>query len=595
MPPLLIYDGKCGFCRIWLEYWRKLTGDRVKYAASQDVGGQFPQIPKAAFGHGVQLVRPDGSVASGARAVFETLGRQRLYESSPLIARPAEFTYGIIASNRGFFYWVTRILFGKAVEPARFALTQWLFLRGLAVVYAIAFASLGTQVTGLIGERGISPVAQFFGQVAASLPGVDRYFAVPSLLWLNTSDLILQYGCWLGFSLALVLLFARMERAVLIALYALYLSFCLAGQEFLLFQWDALLLETGFLAIFFGRTVTTQRTLAWLFRWLVFRLYFLSGWVKIDSGDPTWLNFTALDFHYWTQPLPNRISWYAAQLPEWAQHASTFGVLALELAAPFLIFLPRRPRMLGAFGLLSLQALIFATGNYTFFNILAVALTLFLFDDQALRGCFAWLSQRITESRPSPRASKLAAAALTLTMLPLGLARLLEQVSPPSQPGPLERALTYTSPFQLVNSYGLFAVMTTSRPEIVVEGSNDGVSWQAYEFRYKPGDVNRAPPFVAPHQPRLDWQMWFAVLSDFRNNLWFLRFVDRLLEGSPGVTALLEKNPFAGRPPQYIRAQLYEYRFTSSSTLARTGAWWTREFRGEYLPAVGRRTGAAAK
>jgi hypothetical protein len=585
LKPLLIYDGHCGFCRIWIDYWKRLTGDRLAYAPSQEVADQYPQIPPEAFAKAVQLVRPDGSVASGAHAVFESLGCESVYESSRVIASSTDAAYRFIAGHRSLFYQLTRFTFGTRIEPARFAITQWLFLRLLAAVYAIAFASLAVQVTGLLGSRGISPAHDFFEAVGQNLDSV-RYLAVPSLFWWNSSDLILQVGCWLGVGLALLLLTGRLQRLLLVLLYVLYLSFSMAGQEFLSFQWDALLLEAGFLAIFFGSTISTQRTGAWLFRWLVFRLYFLSGFVKLSSHDPTWRGLTALDFHYWTQPLPTVLAWYADKLPEWFQHFSTFSVLTIETGVPFLIFAPRRWRMFGAGVLLTLQTLIFATGNYTFFNVLTAALTIFLFDDQALRG----LAKRFyaTEPAPSSRGSRAAAAALTVLILPLGLARLFENFA--SLPDPLDTVARYTSPFQIVNSYGLFRVMTTSRLEIVVEGSDDGEQWRAYEFRYKPGDVTRAPRWVQPHQPRLDWQMWFAALGDYRSSPWFLTFAERLLEGSPDVLALLEKNPFPNHPPHYIRAVTYDYKFSTRQERRQTGAWWHREPRGQYLPPISLRS-----
>jgi lipase maturation factor 1 len=377
-----------------------------------------------------------------------------------------------------------------------------------------------------------------------------------------------------------------------VLLYLLYLSFSLAGQEFLSFQWDALLLETGFLAIFFGHTGAMQKTIAWLYRALAFRLYFLSGFVKLASGDPNWRHLSALDFHYFTQPLPTIVAWYADKLPRWFQHASTFTVLAVELGAPFLIFAPRRIRLFGAGLLLSLEVLIFATGNYTFFNLLAAAITLFLFDDQAFRG-LVWRPRRANiEAAPSTRAARIAAAAVTLLILPLGLVHIFENTGP-QLPEPLDAEARYTSPFQVVNSYGLFAVMTTERLEIIVEGSDDGETWRAYEFPYKPGDVNRAPRWAAPHQPRLDWQMWFAALSDYRSNPWFVAFVEGLLNGSPEVLGLLEKNPFPDHPPRYVRAVTYDYRFSSWAEHRQTGAWWHREPHGQYLPPVGLRTAAS--
>jgi hypothetical protein len=268
-------------------------------------------------------------------------------------------------------------------------------------------------------------------------------------------------------------------------------------------------------------------------------------------------------------------------------------VLAIELGAPFLIFTPRRIRFFGAGLLLGLQALIFATGNYTFFNLLSAAITVFLFDDQALRG-IVWTPKRVREwlmkgPARTGRAGRLTAALLTLLILPLGFVRIMENVT--SQlPEPVEMLARYPSPFQVVNSYGLFAVMTTERLEIVVEGSDDGQQWRAYEFPYKPGDVNRAPRWAAPYQPRLDWQMWFAALSDYRTNPWFVGFAARLLEGSPEVVALLAKNPFPDHPPRYVRAVTYDYRFSTWEEHRRTGAWWHRQPHGEYLPPVGFRT-----
>jgi predicted DCC family thiol-disulfide oxidoreductase YuxK len=592
LQPLLIYDGRCGFCRIWIDYWKRLTGDRIEYAPSQEVGGRFPQIPEAAFAQAVQLVRPDGSVASGARAVFETLGRERVYESWPRVARLSEAAYRWIAQHRSFFYWVTRLTFGTRIEPARFALTQWLFLRVLAAIYIVAFASLAVQVTGLLGQNGISPAHTFFERVGASSLGWMRFWAVPSLFWWNSTDMVLAGACWVGVVLSAVLFAGYLERMALVLLYLLYLSFSLAGQEFLSFQWDALLLETGFLAIFFGHTGAMQKTIAWLYRALAFRLYFLSGFVKLASGDPNWRHLSALDFHYFTQPLPTIVAWYADKLPRWFQHASTFTVLAVELGAPFLIFAPRRIRLFGAGLLLSLEVLIFATGNYTFFNLLAAAVTLFLFDDQAFRG-LVWRPRRANvEAAPSTRAARIAAAAVTLLILPLGLVHIFENTGP-QLPEPLDAEARYTSPFQVVNSYGLFAVMTTERLEIIVEGSDDGETWRAYEFPYKPGDVNRAPRWAAPHQPRLDWQMWFAALSDYRSNPWFVAFVEGLLNGSPEVLGLLEKNPFPDHPPRYVRAVTYDYRFSSWAEHRQTGAWWHREPHGQYLPPVGLRTAAS--
>jgi len=259
---------------------------------------------------------------------------------------------------------------------------------------------------------------------------------------------------------------------------------------------------------------------------------------------------------------------------------------------PLLIFFPRRMRMFGACWLIFLQVLIFITGNYTFFNLLTVALTLFLFDDQALARFVPALHRDRIAERAEDRRAPYVAAVVGLLVMILSLSHLVETLNG-RLPAMLSVPLRYAAPLQIVNTYGLFAVMTTERIEIILEGSADGQTWKPYEFKYKPGDVNRAPAWVAPYQPRLDWQMWFAALSNYQTNPWFVSLTLRLLEGSPDVLASLGNNPFPNQPPRYIRAMAYEYTFTDSATRRRAGAWWKREPRGLYLPAVGLRSAAA--
>ena len=587
--PILIYDGHCGFCRIWLDYWRQLTGDRIEYLASQDVGDRFPQIPPEAYAKSVQFVRPDGTVASGARAVFESLGKERFY---PWVAGPSELAYRIIAPHRNFFYQLTRFTFGTRIEPTRFAATQWLFLRALSLIYAIAFGSLALQVVGLLGARGVAPVVPFLASVERTGSAL-RFLAVPSLFWVAADDTTLVVLCFAGMVFAAMLFLTgfargRFERFIPILLFILYLSYASVGQEFLSFQWDSLLLEAGFLTIFLGQ----NRVVPWLFRWLVFRLYFLSGAVKLLSGDPTWRNLSALSFHWHTQPLPTVVAWYADKLPAGFQHFATAATLVIEIGMPLLIFFPRRMRMFGAWWLIFLQVLIFITGNYTFFNLLTVALTLFLFDDQALARFVPVLHRDRIAERAEDRRAPYVAAVVGLLVMVLSLSHLVETLNG-RLPAMLSVPLRYAAPLQIVNTYGLFAVMTTQRIEIILEGSADGQTWKPYEFKYKPGDVNRAPAWVAPNQPRLDWQMWFAALSNYQTNPWFVSLTLRLLEGSPDVEALLGNNPFPNQPPRYVRAMAYEYTFTDRETRRRTGAWWKREPRGLYLPAVGLRSAAA--
>jgi lipase maturation factor 1 len=581
--PLVIFDGRCGFCRIWIEYWRIITRDRVTYATSQEVGGLYPQIRPEDFGQSVQLVLPDGAVMRGARAVFVTLTYARgmawllwAYEHVPGFAPATEAAYRLIAAHRTFFYHLTRVTFGQRVRPLETAEVEWLFLRALAAVYSVAFASLALQITGLIGDRGILPAARYLAAVSKIL-GVRAYSAAPTIFWLTHGDRFLQITCWAGAAISVLLLSgllaSYLERVALVSLYVLYLSLCTAGQDFLSFQWDSLLLETGFLAIFLGNS----KTVVLLFRWLLFRLMFLSGVVKLTSHDPVWSDRSAIAFHYLTQPLPTPLAWYMYQLPLWFQRFSTSTVLFIELVVPFLFFAPRRWRFVGAALASFLQILIFLTGNYTFFNLLTLALCLFLFDDQAL--------ERFRLRARRARTNLIAVWAVAAIVLVLSVSELHEMFFE-SSPEPENAVVRAAAPFQIANTYGLFASMTTSRPEIIVQGSNDGVTWVDYAFPYKPGDLRQAPRWVAPYQPRLDWQMWFAALSDYRSSPWFTNFMVRLLQGSPAVAGLLAANPFPQAPPKYVRALLFDYRFTDFASRRATGNWWTREPRGLFFPAI---------
>jgi Lipase maturation factor len=443
------------------------------------------------------------------------------------------------------------------------------FLQLLAAVYAVAFVSLGVQVLGLIGFHGILPAGDFLAAVHQQMGGAG-YWNCPTVFWLNSSDGALQAAWILGTlcSLAAIVApwkFARWKPIVRVALggcLILWLSLCVAGQDFLSFQWDVLLLEAGFLALFADDSVIR----IWLFRWLIFRLMFYSGVVKLLSHDPNWHNLTALHYHYWTQPLPTPLAWYMEQLPMWFQQLSTAFTLFAELVVPFLFFAPKPIRRVAAWIVIALQVLILFTGNYTFFNWLAIILTLFLF----------------VEPKPAPRSRVHLAVSVALAAF-IGVVTgcVTLQIFSVELPGE-NAVLRAVEPLRIVNSYGLFAVMTTERPEIIVEGSNDGVAWLAYEFPDKPGDLRRAPPIVAPFQPRLDWQMWFAALSNYQNNRWFVGFMLRLLQGEPNVLALLRYNPFANAPPKYIRARVYLYHFTKFGE----PGWWNREERGLYFPAI---------
>jgi len=450
-----------------------------------------------------------------------------------------------------------------------------IFLRGLAIIYLIAFASLLPQVDGLIGSHGILPASEYLGNIRAEY-GASAYTFFPTLAWLNSSDLFLHVLVWAGLVFSGLLLAGFLPLPATIALYVLYLSLDTVGQTFYSFQWDSLLLEVGFAAVLLAPTgirpsyaSPPTRLAVWVFRLLIFRLMLESGAVKLLSGDHTWRNLTALTYHYETQPLPTPVSWYAHHLPLFVQRASVLGVFAIELVIPFFFLATRRLRQIAAFVTIGLQLLIAVTGNYAFFNLLTILLCAFLFD--------------VTSTKHTPWNAWL----VGIVLIPIGVLQAVGTFGIlPRLPEPLASIDVRAEVFHMVNHYGLFAIMTTSRPEIVIEGSDDGQDWKTYGFRYKPGDLRRPLQWVAPYQPRLDWQMWFAALSNYQENPWFQRLMVRLLEGSPQVTALFESNPFSDKPPRFVRAVTYDYHFTDSSTRRSTGAIWSRTPAGEYFPTV---------
>jgi len=586
----LVYDGDCGICRYWVDYWQGLTGDRILYRPYQEAASDFPGIPREAFARAIQLIEADGSVYSGAAATYRALrqapGRGAwwwLYAHVPGFAPASEWAYEFFSRRRGLLNHISKFLWGRGLVPERYELVSWLFLRLLGAVYVAAFGSLAVQILGLVGHAGILPLDEYLGLVRQEL-GSAAYTILPTLFWLNASDTALFAGAIAGAILGTLVVFDRGTRPALIGSFALYLSYVYAGQDFMTFQWDSLLLETGFLAMFL---TGGSRIVVWLYRWLAFRYFLLAGAVKLLSGDLTWRGLTALQYHFWTQPLPTPLAWYAAQLPPWLLAAGTTATLVVEIGCVFLIFLPRRPRAFAGCALLLFQGLILLTGNYNFFNVLSMTMCIFLFDDVALgRLLPRRITARAQARAPHPgRVATTVATVLALVVVPVGVNRISQAVMRTDLPvlGALSRAV---SPLFIVNAYGLFAVMTTARPEIVIEGSADGQTWVEYGFTYKPGKLTHAPFWNVPHQPRLDWQMWFAALGDAQTNPWFQHLVFRLLEGSPPVLALLESNPFPDRPPRYVRATLYQYRFADSRTHAATGQWWTREFARPYFPPV---------
>ncbi len=463
--------------------------------------------------------------------------------------------------------------------------STWLFLRGLGLVYGIAFWSFATQAPGLVGPHGILPLASTLRAVAVQSAHPLR--DLPTLSWIAPDHPPLLGLAWAGLAASAALLLGVAPPLSLAVAWAAYLSVCCDGQVFYDFQWDRLLLEAGLTALCVApwtwlsslrRDPEPPRAGRWALTWLLFRLVFASGLVKLASGDPTWRDLSALSYHWWTQPLPTPLSWTLAQLPFWFQRAACAGVFAVELGAPWLFWHPRT-RAAGFWAVAGFMALIAATGNFGFFNLLTVVLALPLLDD---RHWPAWLA-RVPKGAGTPgRARVWASTVLAAVLGALSLPLLLAQFGAAPDIPALWTAERAVAPLRSVNTYGLFARMTVERPEIVVEGSADGRTWREYGFRWKPGDPRRAPGWAGPFMPRLDWQMWFAALGPRPEQPWFEDFCGALLEGSAPVLALLGRDPFPGAPPRFLRARLYAYTFTDRATRAATGCWWRRTLVGPY-------------
>ena len=596
----MIWDGECHFCRRWIERWREITGDQVNYETSQRVGDRFPEILSEQFLRSVVLIAPDGAVFCGAEAVFRSLQCRASkkwmawsYYHVPGFGPVSEAFYKFVSLNRRFASAMTRLLWGNDVRPPTyFAARRW-FLRALGLIFLIAFVSLWVQIAGLIGSNGITPVSEFLSAARQQLD--DRALSIlPTLCWFNSSDAFLHFLCGSGAVFSVLLICGIAPAWSLVALVTFYLSLTIAGQTFLSFQWDILLVETGFLAILLAPwrlwwTRTNEprvsRVGIFLLKLLLFKLILMSGAVKLTSGDDCWWDLRALDYHYWSQPLPNVIAWWADQHPEWFKKFSVAFCLVVELIVPFLIWSPRRLRLLACSLLIFLQLAIAATGNYNFFNLLTITLCMLLIDDAVFRR----KSPPVTDHccKFVDRLSMCVATIVIIFTLPLNARLIYSAFKPEEEWSPLLGSVyARAESFRIVNGYGLFRVMTKDRKEIIIEGSADGIDWQSYEFKWKPGGVKRAPGWCAPHQPRLDWQMWFAALGSYRQNPWFVQTVIALLHGKPRVAALFEENPFPESPPRYIRATLYRYRFTSAEEHRQTGAWWKRQALGEYLPSV---------
>ena len=478
-------------------------------------------------------------------------------------------------------------------------LTRFLFFRLLGLVYVVAFLIVLRQWEPLLGSHGLLPAHEMLERVRETASsGPLAFLRLPTLFWLSDSDAAFRVFGWVGLAGSLVLLAGFANVPLLAGLWFLYMSYVHAGGLFYGYGWEILLLEAGFLAIFlapllrlhpFARGSDPPSPLViTLLRWLTFRLMLGAGLIKL-RGDPCWRDLTCLVFHYETQPNPNVFSWYLHQLPAWFHRLEVLFNHLVELVAPWFYFGPRRARLVAGGLTVLFQALLIVSGNLSFLNWLTIAVAVACFDDGLLQrlvphGLRDRLARRVAgvEER-KPRA--LITYALALVIAFLSLNPVLNMLSP----GQVMN--TSFDPFDLVNTYGAFGSIGRERFEIVLEGTSadrpdESAEWREYEFDCKPGDPRRRPCWISPYHHRLDWQMWFAAMPGAGTEPFLVHFVAKLLAGDPGARGLLARDPFGATPPRFVRARYYRYRFTKTGDAS--GAWWSRELAGEYLPALSR-------
>lgn len=452
--------------------------------------------------------------------------------------------------------------------------------RFLGVVYFFAFGAFIFQIKGLLGSNGILPITTFLTSIKAHYP--DKYWRlIPTLFWINSSDRALMALVWTGTLLSFLLIFGVYPSLILFLLYFLYLSIVSAGQEFLSFGWEGFLLECTINAFFLSLT-TTPNIMVWIsINVLLMRFHFQAGIVKLQSKDPNWKNLTALAYHYLSQPIPNAIAWYVHKFPLWFHKLSTLAMFIVELIVPFAIFGNEWMRLGVFIAFFGLQWTIWITGNFSYLNHLTVALSTILVAD-------VYLVPFITLPQPlaaSPLWLEILCACIGTILLILQLAQLSQHFTSKSILGSILDKLHH---FHAINRYGIFAVMTTDRYEVVFEGSRDGVDWNEYTFFYKPSEVIKKPPRISPYQPRLDWQVWFLPLGyHYRHEAWLGNFIYHLLQGTPEVLKLINHNPFQEMPPKYVRAVAYKYVFSTKEEKKESGIWWTREYQGIFSRPVG--------
>lgn len=465
------------------------------------------------------------------------------------------------------------------MNPIDYTIAVEYLPRLIAAVYFTVFASFLFQIKGLLGANGILPIQKYLTYLKHRL-GISRFYHVPSLFWINSSDIALLSVVWAGMIVSLLLLIFNVYPPVLLALlFILHLSIVSTGQDFLSFGWEMYTLEITFNAILLS-LATPANHMAWLsINFLLFRFFIQAGAVKLQSGDKSWRDLTAIKYHYQTQPIPNAVAWYVYKLPMLFHKLSTLIMFIIELVVPFAMLGDETTR-LGVFAcFFGLQLAIYATGNFSYLNHITSVLSTILLGNAYL--------EKIGLHAPQPHLLAPAAdnvvSAIALVLIVLQAANLWNHFMPNAI---CARLLNWVRPFHLANRFGIFAIMTTKRYEIVIEGSYDGMEWKEYGFYYKPSELTRRPRRISPFQPRLDWQVWFLPFETFEASEWYQMFLVKLLQGNQDVLKLIRHNPFPNAPPRHIRTQMYEYEYSDWQTRKKTGQWWTRKLLFTYSPPI---------
>src|SRR5215467_12683488 len=472
------------------------------------------------------------------------------------------------------------------IRSENFWLTRACLQRGLALIFLIAFLNAVSQFKPLLGERGLLPVPQFVKQVP--------FRESPSLFFFLPNDTAFTTAAWFGVLLSSAALVgvsehygAWLSMVIWSTLWMLYISFVNVGQKFYAFGWESILLEACFYAIFLGSRATKPQTIViWLLRWLLFRVMFGAGLIKL-RGDPCWRNLSCLDYYYETQPMPNPLSWYFHWAPEWTHRGGVLFNHFSELIVPFGYFLPQHISAAAGAITILFQTTIFLSGNLSWLNALTMVLAFSTFDDRALSLIFP---KRRPETYGSSLGLKIVTAGVAILVAFLSARPIRNMLSP------RQIMNTVYNRFHLVGTYGAFGAITRPRYEVIVEGTDEAVllpstKWREYEFKGKPGAGGRVPPQIAPYHLRLDWLMWFAAMSSYRQHPWFVHLLGKLLQGDRAILQLLKTDPFPDQPPRYVRAQLYEYEFTNPAERSGNRMWWKRKFVTLYFPPVSLQAG----